>query len=202
MLAAFSLWTLAVRFVDVQSIGPQGSAVGLAGMNRFFHELTGVHLFLYTITDWSGLVPLGFVFGFGLLGLIQWIRRKHPAKVDHSILVLGGFYFLVLSVFLLFEVCVVNYRPVLIQGQLEGSYPSSTTMLVLCVMPTAATELRDRIRNKVFKGCVVSGIILFTLFMVLGRLISGVHWFSDIIGGILLSGGLVGLYRAAILLKT
>ena len=195
MLAGFMLWTAAVCSVDVQAIGPQGSAVGFAGINGFFHNLTGVHMFLYTLTDWLSLIPLAVVAGFGLLGLAQWIRRKQLWKVDRSILVLGGFYLAVMGAYLFFEVFAVNYRPVLIEGVLEASYPSSTTMLVLYVMPSAMMELRGRMKNSVLKKWVISLMIAFTVLMVFGRLISGVHWLTDIVGGALLSGGLVMLYR-------
>ena len=198
LLAAFLLWTAAIQFVDVQAIGPQGSSVGFATMNRFVHNLTGVHMSLYTITDWLSLVPFMFVMGFGILGLIQWIRRKHLLKVDYSILVLGGFYIVVMAAFVLFEVLVINYRPVLIDGVLEASYPSSTTMLVMCVMPTAIMQFHARIQNKVLRRCVTYAITAFIAFMVIGRLISGVHWLTDIIGGALLSAGLVLMYRSMI----
>ena len=136
--------------------------------------------------------------GFALLGLIQWIKRKHLLKVDYSILVLGGFYIVVMTVYVLFEVVVVNYRPVWIGGILEASYPSSTTMLVMCVMPTAIIQFNTRIKNNVLERCVASAIIAFIVFMVIGRLISGVHWLTDIIGGALFSTGLVLLYHAII----
>ena len=193
-LAAFLLWTAMVRRVDVQAIGPLGSAVGFAALNRSVHHLTGVHIPLYTVTDWLSLVPLGFVVGFALLGLVQWIRRKDLLKVDRSILILGGYYAIVMAVFLFFERYVINYRPVLIDGVLEASYPSSTTMLVLTVMPTAITQLKARIKQPVLRQIIVSFLAAFTGLMVIGRLFSGVHWFSDIIGGILLSAGLVWLY--------
>ena len=201
MLLAFLLWTVAIQFVDVQAIGPQESSVGFATINQFVHNLTGVHMSLYTITDWLGLVPLMFVMGFGTLGLIQWIKRKHLLKVDYSIFVLGGFYIVVMAVYVLFEMLVVNYRPVLINGYLEASYPSSTTMLVMCVMPTAIMQINARIKNNVIKRFVASTIIAFIVFMVIGRLVSGVHWFTDIIGGALLSAGLVLMYRAIINLE-
>ena len=201
LLLAFLLWTVAIHFIDVEAIGPQESSVGFATMNQFVHNLTGVHMSLYTITDWLGLVPLGFVMGFALLGLIQWIKRKHILKVDYNILILGGFYIVVMAVYVLFEMLVVNYRPVLIGGILEASYPSSTTMLVMCVMPTAIIQFNARIKNNVLKRFIASVIIAFIVFMVIGRLISGVHWFTDIIGGALLSAGLVLLYRVIISLE-
>ena len=193
-LAAFILWTAAVAQIDVRPIGPHGSAVGFAALNGFIHSLTGVHRNLYAITDWLGLVPLGFVLGFGILGLVQWIVRKNLRKVDRNIRILGGLYMVVLAAYVLFELYPVNYRPVLIEGVLEASYPSSTTMLVLTVMPTAAMQLRRRLRSPACRRIVVSAISVFMAVMVVGRVASGVHWFTDIVGGALLSAGLVMLY--------
>lgn len=195
LLGVFVLWTLAVCFVDVQPIGPQNSCVGLATVNQLVHNLTGVHFALYTVTDWLGLVPIGVCAGFGVLGLVQWIQRKKLYKVDRSILVLGIFYLVTIGVYLLFEYLVINYRPVLINGCLEASYPSSTTILVMCVMPTAIVQCSRYIKNRGLKIAVAVVIMAFMAFMVLGRLISGVHWVSDIIGGALLSAGLVMLYH-------
>ena len=196
LLAAFVLWTLLIRFVDVRAIGPRESSVGFATLNGYVHNLTGVNMPLYVITDWLGLVPIGVAFGFAVLGLAQCIKRKGLLKVDRSIIALGGFYIIVMAVYLLFESGVINYRPVLIGGYLEASYPSSTTMLVMCVMPTAIMQLRARIKNGVFRRCVMLAIAVFIAFMVIGRLVSGVHWLSDIIGGALFSAGLVTTYSS------
>ena len=197
LLAAFALWTLALRYVDVRPIGPRDSAVGFAQINGFVHNLTGVNMTLYTITDWLGLVPVAFGFGFAILGLAQWIKRKNIMKVDSDILILGVYYILMLGVYLLFETVVINRRPVLINGYLETSYPSSTTLLVLCVMPTAALQLRSRIKAVVLRNAVTIAIAVFVVFVIGGRLLSGVHWISDIVGGVLLAGGMVMLYDAA-----
>jgi undecaprenyl-diphosphatase len=194
VLAAFVLWTIAIQFIDVKAIGPQNSSVGFATLNQFIHNLTGVSMSLYTITDWLGLVPLGFAMGFALFGFIQWIKRKRILKVDYNILVLGGFYAVVIAMYIFFELYVVNYRPILINGILEASYPSSTTMLVMCIMPTAIMQFNNRIKNETLKKLVSVSIIVFILFMVIGRILSGVHWITDIIGGALLSFGLVMLY--------
>ncbi len=196
LLVLFALWTALISFVDVRAVGPEGSSVGFGGLNAAFHELTGVHMGLYTVTDWLGLVPFLVVFGFAGLGLLQWIKRKSLFKVDRSILLLGGFYLIVMAAYLFFEVFVINYRPVLIEGVLEASYPSSTTMLSLCVMPTAILQLKGRIRHPVVRWGVIGTILAFTAFMVIGRLLSGVHWITDIIGGALLSAGLVLMYHS------
>jgi undecaprenyl-diphosphatase len=190
LLGAFLLWTAGVCLVDVRPIGPMGSQVGFAGLNGWFHSLTGVHWWLYDLTDLLGLASLGICGIFGLQGLCQWVLRKSIRRVDGELLALGGFYLTVLAVFFLFGLLEVNYRPVLIQGRLEASYPSSTTMLALCVLPTAMLRLRSR-WVRFLLGAL-------TAFLVLGRLLCGVHWVSDIIGGALLSAGLVSLYRCII----
>ena len=195
-LAAFFLWTVLLCLVDVAPVGPLGSSVGFSRINLAFHRLTGVHWDLYAWTDMLSLIPLLTVAGFGLLGLSQWISRKKLLKVDRSILLLGCFYLLTGAIFLLFEVFPVNSRPVLIGGEPEASYPSSTTLLVLSVMPTAMLQLRSRIRHPGLRRWILLLMGIFTGFTVGARLISGVHWLTDIIGGILLSAGLVTLYRS------
>ena len=194
LVVAFVLWTVLVCFVDVRTIGPEGSSVGFATLNGFVHELTGVNWLLYTVTDWLGLVPIAVALGFAILGLVQLIKRKSLWKVDHSILALGVFYIVVMAAYVFFEMVVINYRPTLIDGYLEASYPSSTTMLVMCVTLTAAMQLNARIKNTVFRRCAIIAIVAFTAFMVIGRLISGVHWITDIIGGALFSIGIVTTY--------
>ncbi|MBQ1262944.1 MAG: phosphatase PAP2 family protein [Oscillospiraceae bacterium] len=195
MLAAFILWTLAACSVNVKAIGPNGSAVGFPSLNAFVHKLTGVNMALYNITDWLGLIPIFTALGFASLGLAQWIKRKKLNKVDYSLFVLGGFYIAVMAVYVLFETVTINYRPVLIGGILEKSYPSSTTLLVMSVMPTALMQFKARIKNTALRTCVSVLVAAFIVFMVAGRLVSGVHWFTDIVGGALLSAGLVILYR-------
>ena len=184
--------------VDVQAVGPNGSKVGFATFNTWFHQLTGVHWTLYTVTDWLGLVSIAVCLCFGCLGLCQLIKRRSLFKVDADILLLGGYYILVIFGYLFFEMVPINYRPVLIDGFLEASYPSSTTLLVLSVMPTLMFQIKRRSRSKTIKNVVISLVLLFSVFMVIGRLISGVHWATDIIGSVLLSFGLFKLYQSAV----
>ena len=195
LVAAFALWTVAIRLIDVQNAGPLGSEVGFATINVWFHRLTGVHMLIYTITDWLGLVPIIICMCFGVLGLVQMIHRRSLLKVDSDILLLGAYYVVVILGYLLFEMIPINYRPILIGGNLEASYPSSTTLLVLSVMPTLKYQSDRRIAKPVTRKAIAVFVIVFSAFMVLGRLIAGVHWVTDIVGSVFLSSGLFMIYR-------
>ena len=195
LILAFILWTILIQTVDVQPVGVNGTTVGFASVNTWFHRMTGVHMGLYTVTDWLGLVPIAVCIGFGLLGLTQWIRRKSIAKVDRDILLLGGYYILVILGYLIFEMIPINYRPILIGGAMEASYPSSTTLLVLSVMPTLLFQVNRRAKSQTVRRITVAFVVLFSAFMVIGRLVAGVHWLTDIVGSVLLSAGLYCLYR-------
>ena len=176
LLLAFVLWTVLIMTVDVQPIGPRESSVGFAGINGWFHGLTGVHMKIYTVTDWLGLVPIAVCACFGVLGLMQWIKRRSLKKVDPDIILLGIYYILVILGYLFFEMVPINRRPVLIEGVLEASYPSSTTLLVLSVMPTLVFQANRRINNEKTRKTVV------------------------ILSAVLLSGGLYLIYRSAVVM--
>ena len=193
-LASFILWTIFARLIDVKGIGPSETKVGFASFNSFVHNLTGVNMTLYEITDWLGILVIGIAVGFGVLGFLQLIKRKSIKRVDYSILVLGGFYLTVIAFYLFFELVTINYRPLLIEGRLEASYPSSTTVLSLCVLVTAIIELNNRFKRRITKLAFGIAFSSLAIFMVIGRILSGVHWASDIIGGILLSLGLIMMY--------
>ena len=198
LIGAFVLWTVLIQCFDVQAVGQNGTKIGFAAFNVWFHHLTGVHMLIYTITDWLGLVPIFICLCFGVLGLVQLIKRRSLLKVDADILLLGIYYVLVIACYLIFEMIPVNYRPVLIDGRLEASYPSSTTLLVLSVMPTLWFEVNRRVSYATIRKAAAAFAIAFSVFMAIGRLISGVHWVTDIIGSVLLSAGLFMMYRSAV----
>lgn len=200
LLVMFAIWTWLVQCVDVQPAGPGGTEIGFATFNCWFHSITGVHMAIYTITDWSGLVPILVCMAFGGMGLAQLIKRKSLFKVDRDLIFLGIYYVVVIWGYLIFEMIPINYRPILIDGMLEASYPSSTTLLVLSVMPTLIFQVNRRSANPVLKEIVRGLTVLFSAFMVIGRVIAGVHWFTDIVGAVILSTGLYCLYKAMALL--
>lgn len=199
-IIAFVVWTLLIQIVDVQPVGQNGTNIGFATFNCWFHQLTGVHMTIYVITDWLGLVPLFICIIFGGVGLSQLIKRRSLFKVDCDIIFLGIYYVIVILGYLIFEMIPINYRPILIEGFLEASYPSSTTLLVLSVMPTLVFQVNRRLENATVKNTIGILTIFFSIFMVIGRLISGVHWFTDIVGSLLLSTGLFWVYKAVVLL--
>ena len=198
----FCLWTLLITTIDVQTAGQTDSEVGFATFNCWFHKLTGVHMLIYYVTDWLGLVPVFICMMFGVLGLIQLFRRKSLFKVDFDIILLGIYYVIVIFCYLIFEMIPINYRPILIEGFKEASYPSSTTLLVLSVMPTLVFQVKRRLKSPVLKRIILFSTMAFSLSMVIGRLISGVHWFTDIVGSVLLSAGLFSIYKAIVLIYT
>ena len=199
-IVLFVVWTLLVQVIDVQPVGQAGTDIGFATLNCRFHKLTGVHMMIYHITDWLGLVPIFICMLFGWIGMIQLVKRRNLFKVDYDIILLGIYYVIVILSYLVFEMFPINYRPVLIDGFIEASYPSSTTLLVLSVMPTLAFQAKRRCKNEIIKRLLSFFVTIFSVFVVLGRLVSGVHWFTDIVGAVLLSTGLFCIYKAIVLL--
>lgn len=195
----FTIWTILIKIIDVQPIGANITNIGFAIINGWFHSLTGVNMTLYTITDWLGLVPIFICMFFGFMGLIQLIKRNNLLKVDLDIIILGVYYVIVILCYLIFEMHPINYRPILINGFMEASYPSSTTLLVLCVMPTLVFQANQRLKSITLKRFITIFTVAFSVFMVMGRLISGVHWLTDIIGSCLLSAGLFYAYKGIVL---
>ena len=199
LICAFALWTVLIRCVDVRAVGQNGTKIGFSVINVWFHQLTGEHMTLYTVTDWLGLVPIFICLCFGALGFVQLVKRRSLLRVDTDITILGVYYVIVIAFYLIFEMIPINYRPVLIEGRLEASYPSSTTLLVLSVMPTLIFQVYRRVENSLIKQVTAVFAIAFSAFMVIGRLIAGVHWVTDIVASVLLSAGLFMLYQSAVM---
>lgn len=192
----FAFFTFMVIKVDVSAAGPNRSMIGLSAINKFVFDGLGVSGIWYKITEVLGIIALLTALGFGVLGLIQLIKRKSLFKVDKDILLLGGFYLIIIAVYVLFENLTINYRPILIDGNLEASFPSTHTMLAVFIMSTAIYQFHNRIKNKNlrYSAEALSSIVL--VLTVVGRLLSGVHWFTDIVSGVLISFAFVVLYYA------
>lgn len=180
------IYTLLVKYVDTSTIGPNGSVVGFSSLNSFVFNLTGNNMTLYKITEILGIIPILIALMYAVIGLIQVIDRK-SLKVDKELIALGILYIIVILIYAFFEKCIINYRPVLIDGILEASYPSTHTLLSICICGSALLINKYLFNNKkIYKYINIISIISMVL-IVLGRLLSGVHWASDIIGSIIIS---------------
>lgn len=187
LFAIAIIYTLLVKYIDVQAIGPNDSLVGFATINNFMFNLTGVNMLWYDITYWWGFVPLFIAFIYAIIGFIQMIKRRSILKVDKEILGLCVYYIIVIGLYIFFETYVINYRPILMDGILEASYPSSHTLLSVCICGSSLMINKYLFKNKNFFKAENIISILSILVIVIGRFISGVHWFTDIIGAILIS---------------
>ena len=190
----FSLW---LRLFDVQPVGPEGSKIGFAGLNVAVHEFFGMHLFWYKLTQLLGVVAIALAAVFAVVGFIQLVQRKSLLKVDKKILMLGVIYFLVILLYVLFEKVPFNYRPVVLDPTegLEPSYPSTHTMIILTIFGTAIAVLGDYIKNE--KVALLLKIVCLVIMAVtiIGRLVCGVHWFTDIAGGVIISLFFINLFK-------
>ena len=196
----FVLFTVVVSTVDVRPIGPEGSEVGLATLNGFVFQKLGVHMIWYSITDRLGVVALLTAFCFVIIELIQIVNKKSLLKVDIRIILLGIYYVIVIAAYVFFEIFIINYRPIILEESvgLEASYPSSHTMLVICIMGSANVLFQQMIQNKMIRVIMNALSVLVIVVTAVGRMISGVHWFTDIVGGMLLGITMIQLYASVL----
>ncbi len=197
--ALFAGLIVLLGMYDVAAIGPAGTEVGFSHLNQFVHDLTGVNMLWYDITDYIGYGAIAVCGMFAVAGFVQMIKRRSLLKVDREILALGGLFIAVIGCYVFFEKFIINYRPIIMPGETapEASFPSSHTMLIMTVM-IAVMIVSDKYFGNLFGAFIRVLCFLTTLVTIGGRLWCGVHWFTDIIGGILLSATLLLLFSAVI----
>ena len=194
LFVIFSLW---IRLFDVQPVGPEGSSIGFAALNVAVHDFFGMHIFWYKLTQALGLLAIAVAGVFAVTGLVQLIQRKSLLKVDKKILMLGVIYILVILLYALFEKVPFNYRPVVLDPAegLEPSYPSTHTMIILTIFGTAVGILSDYIKNTKLVLLLKIAALVIMAVTIIGRLICGVHWFTDIAGGVIISLFFINLFK-------
>ena len=193
------LFVALIAFVlayDVAAIGPNGTEIGLSHINQAVHEAIGSHMLWYNITEVLGVVSLLVAATFAGLGCYQMVRRKSLLKVDKQIYVLAGLYVVTMMMYVLFEKVVINYRPVIMPGDElpEAAFPSSHTMLTCVIMGSALPMIKSYVKNTKLQLALEIVCIVIAVTMVAGRLLSGVHWLTDIFGAVLLSVTLLGIF--------
>lgn len=183
------LWIVLVKTYDVAQIGPMDTSIGFSHLNSWCHEFFGINIIWYKITEVLGILALMVCAAFALVGMLQLVKRKRVAKVDKIILKLGGLYAVVIALYVMFEKVIINYRPIIMPDatEPEASFPSSHTMLICVVMASTIMVLDQYIKNKRLALIVRVACVIIMVITVVGRLVCGVHWLTDIIGGILIS---------------
>ena len=200
LLAAALLFTLLVKVVDVQAIGPQETSVGFAKINKAFADAVGTNMLLYKLTQLLGYAALAVVAFFGFGGMMQLVKRRSLLKVDRELLGAGVLYVVVLALYVAFEKIIVNYRPVIMPGETapEASFPSSHTLLACVVFGSAVILADTYVRKHKARKRVRAVFVILIIVMVVGRLLSGVHWITDIVAGLLFSGSLLSAFKGYI----
>ena len=201
LFLSFIIFTILVKTIDVKTIGPNSTSVGFSTLNGFMLNKIGVNMVFYQITEVLGLIPILIAALYGIKGIMQLVKRKSLFKVDSEIIILGIFYVITIIIYLFFEKFIVNYRPVLMDGKLEASYPSSHTMISIFISLSAIIVNRYLIKNSDINKKINIFILIIMLAIVVGRTISGVHWFSDILGGLLISSFLIKSFDTVLKIK-
>lgn len=197
-----AVWLAIVKTVDVGIVGPRDCKVGLSLINSSFHDLwhyddaLKYNKLWYNVTQYLGYLALGCAAILGLIGLVQLIKRKNLWKVDKCIIAAGVLYIITIGLYVFFELVVINYRPIIMPDDTEpaASFPSSHTMLVIVVLGSIMILLKNYVKKTVVRMSLQFLCLIVIVTMVLGRFICGVHWFSDIIGGMLLGMFLLAGY--------
>ncbi len=192
---AFAVLIALLNTVDVNTVST-GDKLGLYSLNTAIYSLFGYGEVLYSVTELLGIIPLLTLPLFAFIGLYQLVKRGSLKKVDKDIIALGVFYVAVLLCYVFFEIAVVNTRPILIDGELEASFPSSHVLMTVCFLGSAVYQASVKLKNRTAKLIMAIVSVIFASFMAVGRLACGVHWFTDILGGVLLGISLTVLYVA------
>ena len=196
----FALWIVIIKTVDVAKVDPLKKEIGLYHVNQRIHAFFGINMMWYDITEVLGFLAIGVAGIFALIGLVQLIKRKNILAVDREILALGGLFAVVIVLYVFFDKVPINYRPIFTPGtrELEASFPSSHTMLICTVMGGVIIILNKYIKNEMIANLIKVVCCILILVTVCGRLVCGVHWFTDIVGGVILSVALLGAFAIVV----
>ena len=189
------LLTVSLLFIDKKAVGPNGSEVGFATLNSGVFNAVGTSKTWDKITDVAIAAVLASGVVFAIYGLVQWVSRKKFSKIDWEIRMLGVVYAIMAVLYVLFEkLLVVNHRPVLEDGALEASFPSTHTMIAVTVALTVVLTLGKYVKNKAASWVLSGMLVVFVILIAAGRILAGMHWMTDVLGGLLYGATLVSLY--------
>lgn len=195
-LVLFALLAALLLTVDRAPIAGDGSLVGLASLNASAHSLLRESHLAETLSNVLLVVPLASMLALAVMGIRQIVVRRSLAGVSRDLWFLLGLYVVMLVLYVLFNHVSINNRPLLQDGVCEPSFPSSHTLLAVTTLGAAMVQAGQRMRKGGARTTVVAVCAVAMAALVIARALSGVHWATDILGGILLGAALVAFYRA------
>ena len=199
LVAKVDVKTVEVKPIDgVTQNGVLTTDIGFSSLNQSVADKISFNNTFYKISKYAGYLALVFVAFYGFTGLIELMQKKSLKGVNKALYMLAAFYVCVAIVYVLFEVVVINNRPVDMGEGLEASFPSSHTMLALCVCGSSLIASKYIIKKDNFRKCLnlISWVVM--LLVVCTRTLSGVHWITDIFGGILISVFMLNVFSNAV----
>lgn len=199
LLLVFLIFTVLLKTVDVKPYSATETEIGFFSINSAVFKAIGTNDLAYEISEILGLLVLIAPFAFAILALVEWIKRKSLLKIDRDLWALFVAYALTLLLYCFFELVVINFRPILAEGVAEASYPSSHTLLAIVIGGTALLQIKERIRTPRIRIPLLCIIIFLMVAVPLLRLLSGVHWLTDIIAAVLLGSSILMIYRGVTL---
>ncbi len=194
LFTIFVGFTLMVALVDVDQ-------VGLSHLNQFVWQKLGRNVIWEHITDWLGYLVILLVLGIVAWQIVQAFRRKNLMRIDQNLLVFDVVCAILVAFYAFFEFVVINYRPELVDGVAKASYPSSHVMLFATIIPLLIWQVWHYFKTKPWRIVLTVLMILVAVLGVIGRLLSGVHWFTDILAGLIISGCMGCLYQTFVMVN-
>lgn len=168
-------------------------------MNDAVFNFFGENKTLDKISDVLLIAMLAIVAGFALSGLVQLIKRNKLKKVDSEILAMIPSLLLLVAVYFVFEkIWVLNYRPILINGIAEPSFPSTHTLIAVTVLGMTMMALPKYIKNRRQRILIDVLALVAMVAMAFLRVASGMHWMTDVLGGVIFGIDLVLVYGGAL----
>ncbi len=137
----------------------------------------------------TALLVLGV---FAALGLYQLINRKSLKKVDRNLLAFIPTFLIMFVIYIIFEkFLIINVRP---DGSGEPSFPSTHTMIVATVFFITMLNLKKYVNQKPLRIILSIVMLILICLTAVGRVLANKHWPTDVLGGVIFSVVLAGIY--------
>lgn len=184
--------------VDVTFEGVNGSRIGLSGINIPIRDAIGTNMIFYNISKYVGALGIALVGVLAVWFLVRIIREKSLKALTRKEYELGVLYLLTCVLYVVFSKIVINYRPIIKWDEEgpESSFPSTHAMIAVVIFGSFCCIAGNYIKNEKLCKLIRILCVILAVLVIVGRMLSGVHWFTDIVGGVLVALSLVFAYLA------